>query len=350
MDMPTLDIPREGARSPMPGDDASDNTEAVVETNTSWSHHHSAEAGSSGDPALDASTQAMQEIHERFLGESIAQLAHFRAEIAASSESQAAIRERENQHVISSQRAKIESLEAELAGARGRLATLESTSKDAGAGSAMKLFVGKQQSLLRRVVTAWHKDAAEQAQEGKLMGVAYKVYCRGLKQAVFGSWYRVMKGGDKSKWERAAEAKLMSVTREIVQRYEAELTKIRKQLTGCQNEVLEGQRQRNVLKDELRRAVLKAMTAMNMDALNIFQQGADRDVAVGAAIRHDMHMGERQVPSHDATFRAGPDEGAPYGYGRDDGAAAPPDEVRGPVGVAPHSKPSRRPSNPMVGM
>tara|TARA_B110000305_G_scaffold89912_1_gene101401 strand:- start:892 stop:1221 length:330 start_codon:yes stop_codon:yes gene_type:complete len=72
-------------------------------------------------------------------------------------------------------------------------------------------------------------------------------------------------------------AKLETVTREIITRYENELEKLRSGLKDAHVEIARGHVQRQQLEEKMRRTFLKGMTAMNMEALELFNKAAQND-------------------------------------------------------------------------
>lgn len=75
------------------------------------------------------------------------------------------------------------------------------------------------------------------------------------------------------------KALLKKTAEEIVKRYDSRILTLETQLQMAQQEVLEGHRRRQHLEDELRRTLLKGISAMNLEALSIFQTSASTDSA-----------------------------------------------------------------------
>jgi centrosomal protein POC5 len=81
------------------------------------------------------------------------------------------------------------------------------------------------------------------------------------------------------------DAKLETVTREIITRYEAELEKLRSGIKAAHEEIARGHVQRQQLEEKMRRTFLKGMTAMNMEALELFNKAAQSDASFMSEVR-----------------------------------------------------------------
>ena len=94
-----------------------------------------------------------------------------------------------------------------------------------------------------------------------------------------GIWVHNANESRKEKDDAMHNAKLETVTREIITRYENELEKLRTGMKEAHVEIARGHVQRQQLEEKMRRTFLKGMTAMNMEALELFNKAAQNDAS-----------------------------------------------------------------------
>ena len=136
---------------------------------------------------------------------------------------------------------------------------------------------------LAKCVKLWRKYTSDKKAERKLMIMAGKWSRKHALSKNFRNWF---KGVAQYKVEREAsmhEAKLETVTREIITRYESELEKLRIGIKAAHEEIARGHVQRQQLEEKMRRTFLKGMTAMNMEALDLFNKAAQSDASFTSA-------------------------------------------------------------------
>ena len=179
-------------------------------------------------------------------------------------------------------------MQAKVQEADSHTEVLASKNQEITWGAAMRHMFHKQMSSgsisVRKIFTVWFKYSMMMKSERQLSHVADRVAKRRLAARVLTAWDRVARGYSRNKLERAAERKLETVTKEIINRYETEVQKLRSQIGLLQQEILDGHRRRQILEDELRRTLLKGMAAMNMEALSIFSTAAATDNAAAAGL------------------------------------------------------------------
>ena len=127
---------------------------------------------------------------------------------------------------------------------------------------------------LLNIIKKWHSYAKEKKGEKKTDNIAM-LWCKKHKtQKMFQAWVHHTIDSKKERTGEMHDAKLETVTREIITRYESELEKLRVNLKEAHQEIARGHVQRNQLEEKMRRTFLKGMTAMNMEALQLFNQAA----------------------------------------------------------------------------
>ncbi|GMH83331.1 hypothetical protein TrVE_jg6481 [Triparma verrucosa] len=132
---------------------------------------------------------------------------------------------------------------------------------------------------LASCVKLWGKYSKEKKAERKMDGIAQKWAKKNGLAKCFQLWSRAANELRKERESAMHDAKLETVTREIITRYESELEKMRTGLKEAHVEIARGHVQRQQLEEKMRRTFLKGMTAMNMEALELFNKAAQSDAS-----------------------------------------------------------------------
>ena len=127
---------------------------------------------------------------------------------------------------------------------------------------------------LLNIIKKWNAYSKEKKVEKKTDNIAMLWSKKHKTQKMFQAWVHFTLDSKKERTGEMHDAKLETVTREIITRYESELAKLRVNLKEAHQEIARGHVQRNQLEEKMRRTFLKGMTAMNMEALQLFNQAA----------------------------------------------------------------------------
>ncbi|GMI36099.1 hypothetical protein TeGR_g10548 [Tetraparma gracilis] len=125
----------------------------------------------------------------------------------------------------------------------------------------------------------WRQYTAEKKVERKMERIAGKWSTKNLVQTAMKQWARNVADAKREREDEMSNAKLETVTREIITRYEAELTKHRDGLKEAHQEIARGHVQRQQLEEKMRRTFLKGLTAMNLESIELFSQAANKDAS-----------------------------------------------------------------------
>jgi centrosomal protein POC5 len=177
----------------------------------------------------------------------------------------------------------IDTLREELVASQQTVAGLGEEKLRIGESRAMKhckdmLMRGAGPSLLS-CVRLWKQYTAEKKVERKTDKIAAKWSRKNCLVKSLQTWSRSVALSKRERDDEMSNAKLETVTREIITRYEAELEKHRMGLKDAHVEIARGHVQRQQLEEKMRRTFLKGMTAMNMEALELFNAAATKDAS-----------------------------------------------------------------------
>mmetsp|Transcript_86904 Transcript_86904/g.168329 ORF Transcript_86904/g.168329 Transcript_86904/m.168329 type:complete len:339 (+) Transcript_86904:3-1019(+) len=187
----------------------------------------------------------------------------------------------ELQVVIETQANEISDLKAEVAKMKmdrsGNKDTLEAIQDKLAVTFGAGASATKTKHLHTRIFLHWRAYSHRKAGKNKLSHIALTIHGHRLKGRVMNAWISYFTGCSRDKERQGSQALMKKTAEEIVKRYDNRIQTLESQLAAAQIEVVEGHRRRQHLEDELRRTLLKGINAMNLQALNIFQNAADVD-------------------------------------------------------------------------
>ena len=177
----------------------------------------------------------------------------------------------------------IESLTTSLDNANERNAKLELDQTMNTENSAIRhirhvMMRGRGPSALN-CLKSWKKYCTDQRNNRKMEKIAMKWSRKNGLVKAMQIWAHNTAESRKEKDDAMHNAKLETVTREIITRYENELEKLRTGIKEAHIEIARGHVQRQQLEEKMRRTFLKGMTAMNMEALELFNKAAQNDAS-----------------------------------------------------------------------
>ena len=229
-------------------------------------------AGPPTEVTLNGISNFLAEHHTYLAQNTMAMIAAMRAEMAEDCERRLTAQEQAHAWTLAENQATIAEQQRQLAIAQHSLERMIGDREGASWTNAIRFRNGKQALTKKAIFHAWFKEAFTSKADRLLTHVATKIHERNLTQRVLSAWIRFVWGSKENRQAKAAQSQLKAVTSEIIARYEAELEKHRSYIDKLKHDIIDGKRQRSVLKDELRRTLLKGMVTMNMEALTIFNQ------------------------------------------------------------------------------
>ncbi|CAN0283317.1 unnamed protein product [Ascophyllum nodosum] len=137
--------------------------------------------------------------------------------------------------------------------------------------SALRARTSKS-SAVARCLSAWRANATRCRKE-RARNVAAGEHARlKLTTRTFRAWKLETRRAGNLRSKKAADLKLHAVSKEIVERYEAELSATRAALDEANNQIaLEKARQRE-MEEGMRRTLARGMSAMNMEAMQLLTE------------------------------------------------------------------------------
>ena len=198
----------------------------------------------------------------------------------------------------------IDTLTADLADSRQDVAERQAAKLASGEKAAVRhcknfLLRGQGPSILN-CVRLWRHYTEEKKEERKKDKMAAMWCKKGQLVHTFHAWVKATVAATKERLDSMHDAKLETVTREIITRYETELEKLRSQLKESHQEIARGHVQRQQLEEKMRRTFLKGMTAMNMEALHLFNQAAKNDASFSGAA--DVAQHEHKIQGQNSPY------------------------------------------------
>mmetsp|Transcript_19054 Transcript_19054/g.24695 ORF Transcript_19054/g.24695 Transcript_19054/m.24695 type:complete len:372 (+) Transcript_19054:32-1147(+) len=242
------------------------------------------------EDTLGSFSRFLTEQHTYLAQSTLGMVESMRAEIAAEYEERLVKRETEHETEIASLENALNDSQRQLSIAQHSLERILGDRETVNWSTASRFLAGKEALNKKTVFYAWFKEAFTAKAERLLCRVADKRYFRSILSRVMSAWIRFIFGSKDDRVHRRAEARLKSVSSQIITRYEAELEKLRSIISTLKAQVQDGHRRRCLLEDELRRTLLKGMVSMNMEALSIFSTNAADDRLAAATIDHQQEQ------------------------------------------------------------
>ncbi|KAM9546469.1 LOW QUALITY PROTEIN: centrosomal protein POC5-like [Salvelinus alpinus] len=135
---------------------------------------------------------------------------------------------------------------------------------------------------LMRTFTHWrlqHSEAREQAHSARLAEQHYRLQ---LKRKVWAGWHNLVQGSWKEKVEKACRARAEEVCVRLSADYEDKMAEHVAALDAAQAEIQRLHSERERYEESMKKAFMRGVCALNMEALSMFHTGEGR-------AEHDLH-------------------------------------------------------------
>ncbi|XP_030647711.1 centrosomal protein POC5 [Chanos chanos] len=129
---------------------------------------------------------------------------------------------------------------------------------------------------LMRTFTQWrlqHSAAKEEAHNGKLAEQHYKLQ---LKRKVWAGWHSLIESRWRERVERACRARAEDVCLQLSEDYEAKIAQHAEALEKAQAEIQRLHTERERYEDSMKKAFMRGVCALNIEALTMFHTGERR--------------------------------------------------------------------------
>eukprot|EP00064_Thunnus_orientalis_P018650 superscaffoldBa00004361_g18753 len=180
-------------------------------------------------------------------------------------------------------------LKAELEGLKELLHTYETSNhrKDEVIVNLSQVLDRQKEKLEKmRTFTHWRLQHSEAKEEAHAAQVARQHYNLQLKRKVWLGWHSLVQKHWKVKMERACRSRAEEVCTNLSTEYEAKLAEHCKAIEKAQAEIQRLRLEREHYEESMKKAFMRGVCALNMEALNMFQstEGRPEQTAV-----HDQH-------------------------------------------------------------
>ncbi|XP_029998627.1 centrosomal protein POC5 isoform X2 [Sphaeramia orbicularis] len=165
-------------------------------------------------------------------------------------------------------------LKSELDSLKGLLQTYETSSqrKDEVISNLSQVLDRQKQKLEKmRAFTQWRLQHTEAKEEAHAAQVAKQHYNLQLKKKVWLGWHSLIQKHWKVKVERACRARAEEVCTRLSSEYEAKLAEHCEALEKAQAEIQRLRLERERYEESMKKAFMRGVCALNMEALNMFQ-------------------------------------------------------------------------------
>lgn len=130
----------------------------------------------------------------------------------------------------------------------------------------------------------WVKVVLRTKMESHKSRMLENLLVRQRQARTFQQWYRQVHLQKLIDAKTSYDLKLAGVSREIVRKYEDKMMQLEKALALKEEEVMAETRKRHKMEEDVRRAFLKGLSAMNLEAISLFDRtGAHIDMGLGGS-------------------------------------------------------------------
>eukprot|EP00752_Nemacystus_decipiens_P003810 g3506.t1 len=130
-------------------------------------------------------------------------------------------------------------------------------------------------SCVARCLCAWRGEAARVKAERSKNTTAGDHARRKLMSRTLSAWRVEVRLRINSRGRKAADQKLHAISKEIIGRYEAELSSTRAALDEAINQIAVEKARQREMEEGMRRTLLRGMSAMNMEAMRLMTEARD---------------------------------------------------------------------------
>lgn len=140
-----------------------------------------------------------------------------------------------------------------------------------------------------RAFTQWRLQHTEAKEEAYAAQVAKRHYNLQLKRKVWFGWHSLIQKHWKVSVERACRAKAEEVCERLSLEYEAKLTEHREAMDKARAEIQRLRLERERYEESMKKAFMRGVCALNMEALNMFHTSEEWPEQPPAHDQHDLH-------------------------------------------------------------
>ncbi|XP_007559368.1 centrosomal protein POC5 [Poecilia formosa] len=197
-------------------------------------------------------------------------------------------------------------LKSELNTLKGLLRTYETSNQrkdEVIRNLSLVLERQKEKQEKMKTLTHWRLQHAEAKEEAHAVQVARQHYTLQLKRKVWQGWHGLVKRHWRSKVERACRSRAEEVCSHLSAEYEFKLAEQSEALEKAEAEIQRLHVERERYEESMKKAFMRGVCALNMEALNMFQSTETRTEQLPAQEPHDPSPGQDErgsatLPKH----------------------------------------------------
>ncbi|XP_032435444.1 centrosomal protein POC5 isoform X1 [Xiphophorus hellerii] len=161
----------------------------------------------------------------------------------------------------------------------------------------------KEKQEKMKTFTHWRLQHAEAKEEAHAVQVARQHYSLQLKRKVWQGWHGLVQKRWKTKVERACRSRAEEVCSHLSAEYEAKLAEQSEALDKSEAEIQRLHFERERYEESMKKAFMRGVCALNMEALNMFQSTETRTEQLSTQEPHDPSPGQDErgsatLPKH----------------------------------------------------
>lgn len=129
---------------------------------------------------------------------------------------------------------------------------------------------------IQKSFSEWKIKHNDVKREGFASNLAYRHYHRTLQRKVWDAWHSLVEARWRQRVEKACQAKAQEVCIALTNDYETKLSSLNEALESARAEVQRLQRERNLYEETMKKAFMRGVCALNLEAMTMFHEG-DKD-------------------------------------------------------------------------
>lgn len=119
----------------------------------------------------------------------------------------------------------------------------------------------------------WKAKHNDNKREGFASNFANRHYHRTLQRKVWDAWHSLIENRWRQRVERACQAKAQEVCISLTNDYETQLASVNEALEAARTEVQRLHRERNLYEETMKKAFMRGVCALNLEAMTMFHDG-----------------------------------------------------------------------------
>ncbi|XP_064645431.1 centrosomal protein POC5-like isoform X2 [Lineus longissimus] len=163
----------------------------------------------------------------------------------------------------------------------------------------------KEKFDMMRTFCDWRIKHNDTKREAFASNLARKHYSHVIERKAWDAWHSLIQDKWRNRVEKACQSKATEVCMGLTNDYEARIKSLNEALEASRIEVCKLQEERDKYEETMKKAFMRGVCALNLEAMNMFQEGEKKEFqgnlqdiaeAAGTAGRSDFEDRENQAP------------------------------------------------------